>query len=296
MFEQPQVSHPVSLPGGYWPDGASGPPVREVFLRPVGPQDTAFLLDSTDAAPGTRGTALVARCLVDQATPEDFARSLTVGDREALLLHIRRLTLGDRIDVRVRCPANRCGERMDVSLTVESLLVPQYEGASPEYTLAVDCDGVRHDVRFRVPRADDLADGSSGSGFDADRLAREMLDNCVLAATRDGVSESVADLPDAVRTRVGAAMLERDPQAELELDLSCPSCGAEFGAVLDTAAFFLRELDERASRLIHEVHTLASRYHWSERAILRMPAQRRAQYLELLFAETARLAGDGRSR
>jgi hypothetical protein len=296
MRDKAEVSCPVSLPGGCWRDGDSRQPVREVSVRPVGPQDDAFLLDSIDATPGMRGTALVARCLVDQANPEDFARSLTVGDREALLLHIRRLTLGDRIDARVRCPATACGERMDVTLTVESLLMPQYESASPEYTLTVESDGFRHEICFWVPRAADLAAGSRAAGFDADRLAGEILDRCLLTATRDGVPESVAELPETVRSRVGAAMLERDPQAELELDLTCPSCGAGFAAVLDTATFFLRELDERASRLIHEVHTLASRYHWSERAILRMPAQRRAQYLELVFAGTAGLARDGRSR
>lgn len=91
-------------------------------------------------------------------------------------------------------------------------------------------------------------------------------------------------------------MLRHDPQAELELDLRCPSCGAAFAVVLDTATLLLRELDARAALLVRDVHTLASYYHWSERSILRMPARRRAQYLDLLLAGAAFSARGGIAR
>jgi hypothetical protein len=82
-------------------------------------------------------------------------------------------------------------------------------------------------------------------------------------------------------------MAERDPQAEIELELACPACGSAFSVVFDTATFFLQELDARAKGLMQEVHTLAWHYHWSERDILQMPRQRRARYLELLSQSIA---------
>jgi hypothetical protein len=86
----------------------------------------------------------------------------------------------------------------------------------------------------------------------------------------------------AAREPIAVAMAERDPQAEIELDLECPSCATPFGVVFDTATFLLQELDARAARLLEEVHALAFHYHWSEREILAMAPTRRERYLTLL--------------
>ncbi|MEZ4293393.1 MAG: hypothetical protein R3B70_00330 [Polyangiaceae bacterium] len=40
--------------------------------------------------------------------------------------------------------------------------------------------------------------------------------------------------------------------------------------------------------MLHDVHTLASRYHWSEDQILRLSLPRRAAYLDLFEAEEDR--------
>ena len=76
-------------------------------------------------------------------------------------------------------------------------------------------------------------------------------------------------------------MVDRDPQAEIELDMRCPACERSFTALFDAATFVTRELEDRAAHVLREVHALALTYHWSEAEILRMPAQRRARYLEL---------------
>jgi len=38
--------------------------------------------------------------------------------------------------------------------------------------------------------------------------------------------------------------------------------------------------------LYKEIHTLASRYHWSEKEILSMPTQKRKTYLKLIVDES----------
>src|SRR3954462_9481400 len=116
----------VAIPGGVWRDDTPQTDglVRQIALRPVGGEDEAFLLDTAEqAAPSERATALLARCLLEPDA-DIAARALTVGDREALLLHLRRLTMGETCDCMLRCPAEQCGERMELELNVSDLLVP----------------------------------------------------------------------------------------------------------------------------------------------------------------------------
>ena len=89
---------------------------------------------------------------------------------------------------------------------------------------------------------------------------------------------------------VAAAMAALDPQAEILLELECPACGAAFGSALDTGAYLLREIDQHASSLFAQVHTLALAYHWSEAEILDLPHDRRMMYLGLLDDVSAMVA------
>ena len=280
----------VTIPGGLWRDDSQRPaePLREVGLRPVGGEDEAFLLESADyAVPSARATALLARCL-DDADAGTIARALTVGDREALLLHLRRLTLGETFDCVLQCPASDCDERMELELRVSDLLLPAYDDVRREYELTLDTGGSRYEVSFRLPTAADLDRAAMYARSDPERGAYSLLECCFSRGTRDGEVVTADALVPAVRDALSAAMAERDPQAEIELELACPSCNTAFSIVFDTAMFFLQELDARAAQLTHEVHMLAWHYHWSEREILQMPRQRRLRYLELVADAAAR--------
>jgi hypothetical protein len=269
----------ASLPGGIWADGPE--PVRHVTLRAVSSEDEVFLLDSTiGLSPAERATALLGRCIEDD---EDgtVARSLTVGDREALLLQLHRLTFGDALECVLQCPDPACRERMEIELEVRNLLVPPYEDTQREYRLILEVDGIRHDIRFRLPTASDL-DTVAAASSDPELGAAELLRACVTRATCGRRTVSVEDLAPEATAQIAAAMVKRDPQAELELDVSCPVCGHAFQVVLDTGLFLLQELDARAAQLLIDVHTLAVHYHWTERDILAMPPSRRERYLELL--------------
>src|SRR5439155_967290 len=91
-------------------------------------EDQEFLIEAGAAMlPATRTTELLARCVdrlgsVEPVTRE-VAGELCPGDREVLLLHLRRLTFGDRMDPVVRCPA--CSKNMDVPLKVTDLMRPE---------------------------------------------------------------------------------------------------------------------------------------------------------------------------
>ena len=288
----------VAIPGGVWRgealradapvDTPAEIPVRELALRPIDGGDELFLLDTIGhPVPCARATALLARCLED-SDAERTARGLTVGDREALLLQLRRLTLGDSFDCVLRCPTASCGERMELTLQVSELLLPQYTDVRREYTLVLDQADGHYDISFRLPTADDLERAAVATRVDVECGALSLLSDCVRAVTRDGEHLAVAQTGQPVRAAISVAMAEHDPQAEIELDLVCPTCATAFPVVFDTGMFLLQELDQRAGQLTQDVHTLAMYYHWSEEEIVRLPQGRRARYLELIADAAAR--------
>src|SRR6266536_3297301 len=105
----------ITLPTGLWIDGARESVVQ---LRPLTGFDESALAEAVQATPAERTTALLSRCVLrlggrDEVGPEDVRR-LTVGDREALLLHVRGTTFGERLQCVVGCPAEGCGEALDL--------------------------------------------------------------------------------------------------------------------------------------------------------------------------------------
>jgi hypothetical protein len=273
----------ITLPGGCWLDDTCH---REVRLRPISGSDEDYLLDAGNLLlPAHRATALIARCL-ERLGPRgpvtlETVRSLTVGDREALLLHLRHLTLGDHMQGVVDCPTSDCGEKMDLDLKVSDLLLPPYEDYRRSYEAAVADNGSDYRVRFRLPTGADQEDVAVVARTDSEAAGELLLYRCVESVTgEDG--EPVETLPPAVADRISDVMSELDPQAELTLSLTCPACERAFLAPFDTASYLFRELDGRVMRLYREVHLLAFYYHWSEAEIIDMPDRKRRLYLELL--------------
>jgi len=100
----------------------------------------------------------------------------------------------------------------------------------------------------------------------------------------DGGDQAVEALPDGVIAALTAQMAQADPQADLQLDLSCPACRHRWLAAFDMITFLWNEIDSWARRMLREVHALASAYGWSEADILSMSATRRHLYLDLIGA------------
>jgi hypothetical protein len=277
----------VPIPGGLWGNGRK--PRRELSLRAVGAEDEAFLLEAADRlGPSQRASALLARCVVPDETNgvdgSSLVARLTVGDREAALLHLRRLSVGDRVDCIVACPAAGCGEAMEIEIAIGDLLVPPIERPRREYRMQVELDGTPTEVRFRLPTTADLEAVAEAARVDPEDGATVLLGRCVRSISRGGRAVPVESLDEPARDAIAGAMAERDPQAEIELELSCPSCGHGFSVLLDAGTYLLQELDARAARLLEDVHALALHYHWSEPEILALSPARRERYLELLTA------------
>jgi len=273
----------LTLPGGYWIDGKCH---REAELRPLTGHDEAFLLEfGKTLLPSQRTTAQLARSLTRlgplQKPAAEVVRSLTIGDREALLLHLRRLTFGDSLDCVVNCPDPTCGEKMDLELRVSDLLLPPYAYSQEMHEGTVMQNGSAYRVIFRLPRGFDQEEAAALALTNPQAGVDLILRRCIERITGE-TSESVKHLPPAVTNQLPTMMAKLDPQAELTLNLSCPVCGRPFSAIFDTGSYLFQELVSMTKNIFQEVHLLASHYHWTESEILGMVSRRRHLYLRLL--------------
>lgn len=276
------VTH-VTLPGGYWAEGALH---SEAWLRPLSGEIELSAAEARGSAiPARRVTELLASCLVrlgDFVEPGTaVAARLTAGDREALLLHLRRIAYGERMQCVLTCPWPECGEGMDLDLGIHELLVPKYENVRPDYESELELSGRVCRVQFRLPTGADQEAAAELAIRDPQGAAQLILDRCVSSVVVDGTH--VDKLPIQAAEALARVMSDLDPQAELRLNPVCPACGRGFSTILDMAAYFFQEIAARGHAIVREVDLLAARYHWSELEILGMTSARRRTYCALLY-------------
>jgi len=241
------------------------------------PLSAAELLDVWEQGqalpPAQRALALLAPACPETG-PEVLA-GLSVGRRDALLMTLREWTFGPQLELQAACPG--CAARQEAGIRLEELRLAEVE--CPE-TLSL-AEG-EYRVRFRLPDSLDLV---AIAGCGSAEAGRELLlERCVLSAERNGEPVAVGGLPADVCAAVSRAMADADPQADMRLALSCPSCGHPWEAIFDIAGFFWSELQAWAWRTLRQVHTLASAYGWSEAEILALSPWRRQCYLDMVGA------------
>ena len=226
--------------------------------------------------------------LLSAACPERSAEQLdrlSIGQRDARLLALREQTFGAEMVSVATCAA--CGEQLEFAFKASDIRhasVNDQAGdcrpvSEPDAApLSLSLDG--YDVRFRLPDSTDLA-AIAGSTEPA-ASHHVLLQRCLQAATYQSARVNYSDLPADLLDRVAARMEEADPQANVQLNLSCVRCGRQWQAIFDIESFFWSELNRWAERLLLEVHQLARAYGWREADILAMSPQRRRIYLDLL--------------
>lgn len=233
-------------------------------------------------APNRRALTLLAAASGEDV---DALAGLTIGRRDRELLTLRARTFGGRFSGIARCPS--CGETVEAAFEASDVVAPT-DDAVPGADEAVDApaehwveqDG--YSVRFRAPSTSDL---EAVADLEDRKKARDrLLRRCVLEVRLDGASTRRRKLPQAVTDALVEAMAQADPQADVRLSLSCPSCPNQWEEDFDITAFFWSEVDAWAPRLLQEVHVLAAAHGWSEGEILAMTAIRRQIYMELVGA------------
>jgi hypothetical protein len=267
----------VALPGG-WLLGdtpANGHRCAAVIVRPLTGHEEEWLANNRGTPSAIAATQILDACVLrgdDGSRPRDMARRMLVGDRDYLMLQLRRLMLGDKILAIVVCPA--CGAQMDVQVDAGQISV---EGPTPDdvackVELPAPAGGCGRTIRFRLPTG---GDQEAVVGTPIDAAADQILARCLLDSDEPSLNAEE-------RTALIEAIEAKAPRLEVELDLQCPECAGPFVSPFDTTTFFLSEMRISAAQLLREVHTLAFYYHWSEADILSLTRDRRRSYLALL--------------
>lgn len=244
------------------------------MLRPLSAQEMLVIWErGLHQHPVERALTMLSVALPELAP--DVLLALSIGQRDDCLLTLQEITFGARLESFVECPA--CQQRLEFTLTVSDIRVAS-EGrdAASEQQATID----DYEVRFRLPNSRDLI--TIARLLDVG-LARSMLvQRCVIEAKHAGEMVAITDLPELVIAGLAEQMARLDPQAEVQLNLSCPDCGHRWSLLFDIVSFLWAEIGGQARRLMRDVHTLARAYGWREADILSMSVVRRQYYLEMV--------------
>jgi hypothetical protein len=221
-------------------------------------------------------TLLAAACEVPPAS----LAAISLGDRDALLLTLREQIFGPRLTGLAACPG--CAGELEVALAVDEVRAAG-QAAEPAAAAPRSLTAGGYRLAVRVP---DSRDAVAAANARADPAATRalLLDHCVSARDRKGRPVAAAELPAEVAAAAVAAMAEADPQADVRLALTCPSCGTSWEVPFDAGSFVWAEVEAWAWRTLLEVHQLAAAYGWSEAEVLELGPRRRQAYLELIGA------------
>jgi len=207
--------------------------------------------------------AVTLLAVASQDRSEERLASLSIPERNLMLLDLHRISFGDTLHGYLPCPS--CGTRLEFVVPV-SPLIDRLEAARPRGNAVWETEGVQYSMR--PADSHDLAAVARQS--DSQRARRLLLERCTTPPRLEGCEEV------AVRK-----FTELHEGAEVFLSLPCPACEQTNRLDLDVPRFLWAEVRHTALGLLREVHELASAYGWSESAILAMEDVRRAAYLEM---------------
>jgi hypothetical protein len=154
-------------------------------------------------------------------------------------------------------------------------------GARTGFTLASPAgDGVYvmpDGVRFRLPTG---ADELRVRTLPAEKAVRELLKSCVLQAPEGVDAGAVQDAMEGVA-----------PILDIDINTSCPECGASARVRFDLQEYLLRSLMQERRRLWRETHMLATAYGWGLNEILSLTRSDRRTLVALIEGAAARRTG-----
>jgi hypothetical protein len=263
----------ITIPHGILIDGFW---LRQVELREMNGYDEQILLDMSRYPLPFKTTALLGGLVkFGNGYAESYnmktARELTVGDRIALVLYIRRTIFGDKLHCTLSCP--NCKEAISLDLSISNLLQPSISDPKSEYELSVE----NYRLTVRPIKGADLESIATNVDEGTDKMEK-LVRACVISS--DPCLPS--NLDNNFISVLSSKLEKLDPQADLLLDMSCPVCKDSFQTSFNAEDFVYRELSALGKELEYEIHWLAFYYHWSEDAILSMTTKKRKRYVDLI--------------
>ncbi len=222
-------------------------------------------------APAARPLALLSAGCPDR--PADELAQLPVGRRDALLMLEREWAFGGEVVSIAGCL--ECSQPVELRFRLADVRV---DGTPADEPIELRSRGYR--LRVRTPTSADLQ-AVAGAADEAGATS-ELLRRCVLSARRGGEPVGAEDLPHEVVEAIDRRLAAADPQADVNLTLTCDACGHKWLGTFDIGDFFWTEVETWAQRVLHDVHSLALAYGWDEPTVLTLSPRRRQHYLDLV--------------
>lgn len=208
--------------------------------------------------------------LLAAASPEMTSRqlwSLSIGERDKRLIALRESLFGSELEAVATCPL--CAEQVELNFSTTDLRA----GFESEQEATVEIGG--RSLRLRAPNSEDLL--SLRNPKDLAQCCNVLLRRCLSDA--DG-GELSAEIEETVAQKIE----QIDPFADIRMCISCPKCQHSWREIFDIVSLLWSEIARWASRILRDVHMLASAYGWSEKEILALSPTRRQTYLDMVAA------------
>ena len=205
--------------------------------------------------------------------PARSPASMSIGDRDDMLLKLREQVFG--IDLSILAPCPQCREQLESTLQTSDLRGEPTTLHDLDVAFGLD----EYTFRFRAPNSEDIAACAS---METGSMSLRLLRRCMTDVRRDGRFVPVEELSDHVIDAAAEKAVQQVSGGGLQITLTCPACAFQWEEPFDIVSFFWMETDAWARRLLRDVHALASSYGWAEHEILALSPLRRERYLEMI--------------
>lgn len=202
--------------------------------------------------------------------------SLSIGQRDARLLQLREWMFGTRLKNVAECP--HCTEKIEWENEVKDLrLQPLLPGIGKIFDVKIGT----YNISFRLPTSHDLFHLKQASSLKSEN---ELLNRCITAISKENERMITSDLPVNIIEKINELMSKEDPQADIMMLVTCPSCERQWESGFDIQSYLWTEINSWAKQILREIFILAKYFGWSEREILEIGPKRRKLYLEMVRA------------
>ena len=256
---------------------------QSFFLRPFGVLAEDLDVDFSRKPPYVAADILhcCARGQQGARVDPDFCWDLPVGIRIQCLLILCRLDQGDAFPVHFTCASSGCGKLMELDLSLNQLIALQ-QATAPNYQIAINHNDQKQ--QMRRPTGRDQRQWLQNVYADKTLAAHAMIQILWIAGKTASkpIPESIS--PEML-ANISRTLDAADPLINYQSSTICPYCSHHADYPIDLEALALKQMHQAQNHLLHDVHRLASTYHWSETDIFAVPPWRRALYLKRIEME-----------
>lgn len=216
--------------------------------------------------------------LLSAADPDltyEQLQALPVGQRDGRLIALRETLFGSLLTCLITCP--QCGERLEITLdSTQFRALPLNTTALVVHKLTSG----EYEIKYRLPNSVDMQ--AIADLPDPGQARQALFERCLQDVTCAGAALDASAMPEEILDATAGEMAALDPLADIQIEMVCPACSRHWMVTFDIVSYLWSEINAWATRILHEVHQLASAYGWSEADILALSPMRRQFYLEMI--------------